>query len=56
MYKLSQLTLEDATEIGSHLRRLGKESDSLEMVANECVRYLHEHLIDLTQVNRLFHS
>ena len=46
MYKLSQLTLEDATEIGSHLRRLGKESDSLEMVASECVQYLHEHLID----------
>ena len=46
MYTLSQLTLEDATEIGSHLRRLGKESDSLETVASECVQYLHEHLID----------
>ena len=46
MYKLSQLTLENATEIGSHLRRLGKESDSLEMVASQCVRYLREHLLD----------
>ena len=46
MYTLSQLTLENTTEIGSHLRQLGKESDSLEMVASECVRYLREHLID----------
>ena len=46
MYTLSQLTLENATEIGSHLRRLGKEADSLEMVASLCVRYLREHLID----------
>jgi len=46
MYTLTQLTLEDATEIGSHLRKLGKEADSLETVAFQCVRYLHKHLTD----------
>lgn len=46
MYNLTQLTLEDATEIGSHLRRLGGEADSLETVASLCVRYLHRHFID----------
>ncbi len=46
MYPLTQLTLEDVTEIGSRLRRLGEEADSLETLASLCVQYLYEHLID----------
>ncbi|MEL6158648.1 MAG: hypothetical protein AAFR18_05435 [Cyanobacteria bacterium J06627_32] len=46
MYDLTQLTFQDVTEIGSHLRKLGQEADSLETVADRCVRYLRECFID----------
>ncbi|MEM9091445.1 MAG: hypothetical protein AAGC93_22235 [Cyanobacteria bacterium P01_F01_bin.53] len=46
MYDLTQLTLQDVTKIGIHLRTLGKNSDSLETVALQCVKYLREQLVD----------
>ena len=48
MYDLTQLTLQDVTKIGTHLRKLGKEADSLETVASRCVQYLYEHFVDPT--------
>ncbi len=46
MYDLTQLTLPDVTEIGAHMRKLGRDADSVETVAALCVQYLYEHLID----------
>jgi len=46
MYDLTQLTLSDVTEMGAHMRKLGKEADRLETVATLCVKYLREHLVD----------
>lgn len=46
MYTLTQLTLEDTTEIGAYMRKLAREADSLETVSKLCVQYLHEQLID----------
>lgn len=46
MYDLTQLTLQNVTEIGSALRALGKQADSLETLAAGCVDYFHKNLID----------
>ncbi len=46
MYDIARLTLPDVTEMGAHMRSLGRGADSLEMVAALCVQYLREHLID----------
>lgn len=46
MYDLTQLTLQDITEIGIALRNFGKDADSLETLANRCVQYLYQNLID----------
>ena len=46
MYDLARLSLQDVTEIGIALRSLGKNSDSLETVANRCVQYFYQNLID----------
>ncbi|MEM6596848.1 MAG: hypothetical protein AAF635_01580 [Cyanobacteria bacterium P01_C01_bin.69] len=47
MYDLTQLTLQDVTEMGAHLRGLGKDADSLETVAARCVQYLRAQLVDV---------
>ncbi|MEM8501767.1 MAG: hypothetical protein AAF716_01270 [Cyanobacteria bacterium P01_D01_bin.1] len=46
MYDLTQLSLQDITEIGVALRTLGKEADSLELVADRCVQHLYYSLLD----------
>ncbi|MEL6605602.1 MAG: hypothetical protein AAFP20_20520 [Cyanobacteria bacterium J06614_10] len=46
MYDLTQLTFQDVTEIGNYLRKLGKEADSLETVADRCVQYLRGCFMD----------
>ncbi|MGD1899330.1 MAG: hypothetical protein ACFB16_20585 [Phormidesmis sp.] len=46
MYDLTQLTLQDVTAIGAYLRKLNKDTDSLEQVSQLCVQYLYEHFID----------
>jgi len=48
MYDLAKLTLQNITEIGIALRGFGKDADSLEAVANRCVRYFYNNLIDPT--------
>ncbi|MGB3788248.1 MAG: hypothetical protein WA949_09565 [Phormidesmis sp.] len=46
MYDLTQLSLQDITEIGVTLRGIGKSADSLESVASRCVHHLYQNLID----------
>jgi hypothetical protein len=46
MYDLTQFSLQDITEIGVALRSIGKEADSLEVVADRCVQYLYHSLLD----------
>lgn len=46
MYDLTQLNLQDVTDIGIALRGLGKDADSLETLAARCVQFFHENLID----------
>ncbi len=48
MYDLTRLTLQDITDIGIELRRLGKDADSLESVAERCVQYFNENLRNST--------
>lgn len=48
MYDLTQLTLQDITAMGSALRSFGQGADSLETVADRCVQYFHQTLIDPT--------
>ena len=50
MYDLTQLTLQNVTDIDVALRSFGKEADSLETVASRCVQYLHRGLVDLDSV------
>lgn len=46
MYDLTRLSLQNITEIGVSFRGIGKESDSLESVADRCVQHLYRTLID----------
>ena len=46
MYDLTQFSLQDATDIGADLRRLGQGADSLETIAQRSVRYFYNKLID----------
>ncbi|MGB3291791.1 MAG: hypothetical protein WBB01_02235 [Phormidesmis sp.] len=48
MYDLTQLDLQDITDIGTTLRTFGKDADSLETVAARCVQFFYENLIDPT--------
>jgi hypothetical protein len=48
MYDLTQLTLQNVTDIGIALRSLGKGADSLEMVAERCVQYFQQNFVDPT--------
>ena len=46
MYDLTQFSLHNATAMGTALRGLGDGADSLETIANRCVRYFYNNLID----------
>ncbi len=46
MYDLTRVSLQDVTEIGVALRSIGKESNSLESVADRCVQHLYHSLLD----------
>ena len=46
MYDLTQLDLQDITDIGIRLRTFGKDADSLETVAARCVQFFYKSLID----------
>ncbi|MEO0867909.1 MAG: hypothetical protein AAFY17_05555, partial [Cyanobacteria bacterium J06642_11] len=46
MYDLTRFSLQDATDIGMTMRGFGQGATSIETVANRCVRYLYDNLID----------
>ncbi|MEM7063060.1 MAG: hypothetical protein AAF572_07845 [Cyanobacteria bacterium P01_B01_bin.77] len=46
MYDLTRFNLQNATDIGAALRRLGQGADTIETVAQRSVRYFYDNLID----------
>jgi hypothetical protein len=46
MYDLTRFALSDMTECGAALRKLGRDAESMEEVANRIVRHLYDQFLD----------